>query len=185
MAMKQPLQERHFENISRAAMETGWRHGGERTDAVAVKSTAHLSVRTECENNGKRLRDSQSQSRANAAAPSMMQNGSKKSRGAPQPGNRNRKKAPPVLPPGRPHLARRVGGIAPNGNPQCWYAPHESEVDPHRIAQRMKQVEFGKNSTGYKAYLLAVPRYVHVPLIPQFPSGEIVSVLWHAFTHFS
>eukprot|EP00892_Ulva_mutabilis_P006534 jgi/Ulvmu1/4252/UM192_0012.1 len=157
MATKAPLQERHLENI-RPEMETDWRLGGDRLAAVALKSTAHLSVKTECENGGKRSREYHSQSRANASVPSVVHGGSKKSRGGPAPGNRNRKKPAPVLPPGRPHLARRVGGIAPNGNPQCWYAPHESEVDPHRIAQRMKQVEFGKNSTGYKAYVLAVPR---------------------------
>jgi Histone RNA hairpin-binding protein RNA-binding domain len=60
--------------------------------------------------------------------------------------------------PGRPNLDRRVGGVAPNGNPQCWYAPHESETDPHRVAQRQKQVEYGKNSDGYKNFLAVVPK---------------------------
>ena len=58
----------------------------------------------------------------------------------------------------RPRMDRRVGGIAPNGNPQCWFAPDESEGDPHRVAQRSKQIEYGKNSDGYKAYVAAVPK---------------------------
>lgn len=58
----------------------------------------------------------------------------------------------------RPWFERRAGTLAPNGNPQCWIAPGESEADPHRVAQRFKQVEYGKNSTGYKEYLRQVPK---------------------------
>lgn len=156
MGTKAPLQERHLENFNMSAMDAEWRRGGPQADASTLKSTMHLSVKTERENSGKRSRDPQP--KQNLTASSAGPSDSKKSRGLPAPGKGSKKKPAPALPPGRPHLARRVGGIAPNGNPQCWYAPHESEVDPHRIAQRMKQVEFGKNSAGYKAYVLAVPR---------------------------
>lgn len=136
-------------------MDVGWRRNDLQPDAP-LKSTMHLSVKTERESSGKRSRDSQPRQGVHTSLTGPSD--SKKSRGCPLPGNRNKKKPASALPPGRPHLARRVGGIAPNGNPQCWYAPHESEVDPHRIAQRMKQVEFGKNSAGYKAYVDTVPR---------------------------
>ena len=67
---------------------------------------------------------------------------------------------------GRPRLNRCVGGIAPNGNPQCWFAPNESEGDPHRVAQRCKQIEYGKNSAGYKAFIAEVPKcVVHSPIV--------------------
>ena len=38
------------------------------------------------------------------------------------------------------------------------FAPREKETDAHRIAQRQKQVDFGKNTLGYDYYLKAVPR---------------------------
>lgn len=34
----------------------------------------------------------------------------------------------------------------------------ERESDPHRLAQRQKQIDFGKNTLGYDRYLHAVPR---------------------------
>jgi hypothetical protein len=74
----------------------------------------------------------------------------------------------------KPKLERRVGGIAPNGNPQCWIAPNETEADPHRVAQRMKQVEYGKNSASYHAYLNTVPKCAHVaPLLLHATSSTL------------
>lgn len=32
------------------------------------------------------------------------------------------------------------------------------ETDPHKLAQRQKQIDFGKNTLGYAAYTKAVPR---------------------------
>ncbi|KAG2430110.1 hypothetical protein HXX76_010209 [Chlamydomonas incerta] len=32
------------------------------------------------------------------------------------------------------------------------------DLDPHRLAQRQKQIDFGKNTTGYQRYLQLVPR---------------------------
>lgn len=34
------------------------------------------------------------------------------------------------------------------------------EEDPHRLAQRQKQIDYGKNTVGYDRYCVAVPRYV-------------------------
>ncbi|CAN0413875.1 unnamed protein product, partial [Pylaiella littoralis] len=34
------------------------------------------------------------------------------------------------------------------------------EEDPHRLAQRQKQIDFGKNTAGYDQYLIAVPRHL-------------------------
>lgn len=34
------------------------------------------------------------------------------------------------------------------------------ETDPHRLAQRQKQIDYGKNTVGYDLYCAAVPRYV-------------------------
>ena len=32
------------------------------------------------------------------------------------------------------------------------------ETDPHRIAQRQKQVDYGKNTLGYQRYTEEIPR---------------------------
>ncbi len=36
----------------------------------------------------------------------------------------------------------------------------EEEVltDPHRLAQRQKQIEFGKKTVGYEAYIQTIPK---------------------------
>lgn len=34
----------------------------------------------------------------------------------------------------------------------------EREEDPHRLAQRQKQIDFGKNTLGYDRYCQLVPR---------------------------
>ncbi len=33
-----------------------------------------------------------------------------------------------------------------------------SDLDPHRLGQRQKQVDFGKNTIGYQRYLEQVPK---------------------------
>ena len=163
MATKVPLAERQLENGKEAMVESSLKFDPD--VKPKLKSTAHLSVKTgDRENAKKRSLDCPSQAKWQHVPQGTGMRGSKKSRGtAPNQNSKGTKKpaaaSAALLPPGRPKLTRRVGGIAPNGNPQCWYAPHESEMDPHRIAQRMKQVEFGKNSAGYQAYLTAVPRY--------------------------
>lgn len=32
------------------------------------------------------------------------------------------------------------------------------ETDPHRLVQRQKQIDFGKNTVGYENYIKAVPK---------------------------
>ena len=53
--------------------------------------------------------------------------------------------------------------LAPNGNPQCWYHPDETETDAHRVAQRSRQIEYGQHTPGYVRYLAQVPRWVFLP----------------------
>lgn len=49
-----------------------------------------------------------------------------------------------------------VEDAAPGGAQQTDAAPREG--DPHRLAQRQKQVDLGKNTLGYQRYRTAVPR---------------------------
>lgn len=36
------------------------------------------------------------------------------------------------------------------------------EADPHRLCQRQKQIDYGKNTLGYERYTEAIPRYDHL-----------------------
>ncbi|KAK2962842.1 putative Oocyte-specific histone RNA stem-loop-binding protein 2 [Blattamonas nauphoetae] len=40
---------------------------------------------------------------------------------------------------------------------------YQTEKDPHRLAQRQKQVDYGKNTPGYHRYLDAIPKDTRVP----------------------
>lgn len=87
--------------------------------------------------------------------------------------------------PAKPKLDRRVGGLAPNGNPQCWFAPHEAETDTHRLAQRSKQIEYGKKSAGYQAYLQKVPKcastHAWIGLFEQCPQCASECLPWMCY----
>lgn len=47
--------------------------------------------------------------------------------------------------------------FAPGLTPELKFADNV-EVDPHRLATRQKQLDFGKNTLGYERYLERVPR---------------------------
>ncbi|KAG0626385.1 hypothetical protein M758_2G121800 [Ceratodon purpureus] len=43
------------------------------------------------------------------------------------------------------------------------------EVDPHRLCQRQKQIDYGKNTLGYERYTDTVPRYQRTKTDPRTP----------------
>eukprot|EP01138_Halocafeteria_seosinensis_P009592 gb/GECG01009802.1/.p1 GENE.gb/GECG01009802.1/~~gb/GECG01009802.1/.p1 ORF type:complete len:282 (+),score=31.78 gb/GECG01009802.1/:1-846(+) len=44
------------------------------------------------------------------------------------------------------------------------------EDDPHRIQQRQRQIDFGKNTAGYDRYIKLVPKHKRKPTDPQTPN---------------
>jgi len=48
----------------------------------------------------------------------------------------------------------------------------EKETDPHRLDQRLKQVQFGKNTKGYAAYCQAILRDARANKDPQTPEYD-------------
>lgn len=43
------------------------------------------------------------------------------------------------------------------------------EMDPHRLCQRQKQIDYGKNTLGYERYIEMVPRYKRTKSHPRTP----------------
>lgn len=189
MEDKVPLNERRMDNARVPDNDERWKKAPDvKTRPIAPRGhgaapprpLAAISTKKVGGGYGKRGRDSQATGHTRGSR-GLSPAHTKKSRGM---GGGSDRKKPVAVPkissdsrpdnrgerqPGqsRPKCDRRVGGIAPNGNPQCWIAPNESESDPHRVAQRMKQIEYGKNSLGYKAYLEAIPKCVF-PFLPCF-----------------
>lgn len=64
--------------------------------------------------------------------------------------------APPVLRLEQPNHSR--GHEAPARFPAARRQPAPKETDPHKLQQRQKQIDFGKNTLGYVAYLREVPK---------------------------
>lgn len=64
----------------------------------------------------------------------------------------------------------KADALAPNGNPQCWYHPDEVETDAHRLAQRTRQIDYGKKTPGYARYLELHPKCVLLGVFGLDPS---------------
>ncbi|PNH09013.1 Octanoyltransferase [Tetrabaena socialis] len=53
-----------------------------------------------------------------------------------------------------------AGGGPAGGGSATVTKPPSKDLDPHRVGQRQKQIDFGKNTLGYQRYLQQVPRRV-------------------------
>eukprot|EP00042_Codosiga_hollandica_P017321 m.47067 g.47067 ORF g.47067 m.47067 type:complete len:144 (-) comp47509_c0_seq1:169-600(-) len=51
-----------------------------------------------------------------------------------------------------------ASGAAKSTHQKRVESKHATESDEHRLQQRMKQIEFGKNTLGYTLYLQSVPK---------------------------
>eukprot|EP00798_Chlamydomonas_sp_ICE-L_P010105 gene10105-8005_t len=51
-------------------------------------------------------------------------------------------------------------------------APKEIEIDDHKLGQRQKQLDFGKNTLGYQMYVNTVPRAHRNKRDPQTPDAN-------------
>jgi hypothetical protein len=56
----------------------------------------------------------------------------------------------------QPHAARASSGKA--NRPTSESEAAAEVLDAHKLAQRQKQIDFGKNTLGYQRYLKAVPK---------------------------
>ncbi|RLN85299.1 hypothetical protein BBJ28_00014059 [Nothophytophthora sp. Chile5] len=54
--------------------------------------------------------------------------------------------------------SKSVAPAGPNGSATVRLLADEKETDPHRLAQRQKQIDYGKNTLGYDRYCAQVPR---------------------------
>jgi hypothetical protein len=52
-------------------------------------------------------------------------------------------------------------------------APVERELDPHRLEQRQRQLDIGKNTTGYERYLSLVPKEERLRQHPRTPEKSL------------
>lgn len=51
--------------------------------------------------------------------------------------------------------------LKPDAMPK--YLPGERETNQHRLAQRQKQIDYGKNTVGYDEYIRRVPKHTRDP----------------------
>uniref|UniRef100_K3WMX8 Histone RNA hairpin-binding protein RNA-binding domain-containing protein n=1 Tax=Globisporangium ultimum (strain ATCC 200006 / CBS 805.95 / DAOM BR144) TaxID=431595 RepID=K3WMX8_GLOUD len=66
-----------------------------------------------------------------------------------------------------------AAGAAQNG---VKLLSEERETDPHRLAQRQKQIDYGKNTIGYDRYCAAVPRQQRRKLVHPMTPDKTLNV---------
>ncbi|KAG7380908.1 hypothetical protein PHYPSEUDO_006678 [Phytophthora pseudosyringae] len=59
--------------------------------------------------------------------------------------------------------ANSTAGVDAKDPPKVKTLADEKETDPHRLAQRQKQIDYGKNTIGYDLYCAQVPRHQRQP----------------------
>jgi hypothetical protein len=76
-----------------------------------------------------------------------------------------------------PYKPANHGGSKKSANTSSggatFYGADAVETDPRRIAQREKQISFGKNTIGYTRYCELVPRHARKPSDPSTPRANV------------
>ena len=58
------------------------------------------------------------------------------------------------------HFFKNLSSLSLRTNNPPWHTKENEDIltDTHRLAQRQKQIEFGKNTVGYETYLATLPK---------------------------
>ena len=70
-------------------------------------------------------------------------------------------------------ISSELSAVLPRGIPRTNLLP--TDVDGHRVAQRAKQIDMGKNTIGYDAFRVSVPRFLRSGRDPGTPDATRAS----------